>query len=143
MKKIILIFLLLSSYLVSFSEIEQEDVTKNPLREVTTYTTARIREKAILDLTVEKLNIRGITYSKLEDGNMVFEINKTEGIIPKYLVTTSTDLIPRDIKVNGKNINRDTKGKKLEFTYKEDIEPAQEGFRQMIESGLYPENLWD
>ena len=28
---------------------------------------------------------------------MVFEINKTEGIIPKYLVTTSTDLIPRDI----------------------------------------------
>jgi choline kinase len=29
------------------------------------------------------------------------------------------------------------------ITYKEDIEPAQEGFRQMIESGLYPENLWD
>ena len=28
------------------------------------------------------------------------------------------------------------------ITYKEDIEPAQEGFRQMIESGLYPENLW-
>ena len=29
------------------------------------------------------------------------------------------------------------------ITNKEDIEPAQEGFRQMIESGLYPENLWD
>ena len=29
------------------------------------------------------------------------------------------------------------------ITYKEDIEPAKEGFRQMIESGLYPENLWD
>ena len=29
------------------------------------------------------------------------------------------------------------------ITYKEDIEPAQEGLRQMIESGLYPENLWD
>ena len=29
------------------------------------------------------------------------------------------------------------------ITDKEDIEPAQEGFRQMIESGLYPENLWD
>ena len=138
MKKIILIFLLLSSYLVSFSEIEQEDVTKNPLREVTTYTTARIREKAILDLTVEKLNIRGITYSKLEDGNMVFEINKTEGIIPKYLVTTSTDLIPRDIKVNGKNINRDTKGKKLEFTYKEDIENLRDNIYIEIAQNFNP-----
>lgn len=138
MKKIILIFLLLSSYLVSFSEIEQEDVTKNPLREVTTYTTARIREKAILDLTVEKLNIRGITYSKLEDGNMVFEINKTEGIIPKYLVTTSTDLIPRDIKVNGKNINRDTKGKKLEFTYKEDIENLRDNIYIEIAQNFTP-----
>jgi hypothetical protein len=138
MKKIILIFLLLSSYLVSFSEIEQEDVTKNPLREVTTYTTARIREKAILDLTVEKLNIRGITYSKLEDGNMVFEINKTEGIIPKYLVTTSTDLIPRDIKVNGKNINRDTKGKKLEFAYKEDIENLRDNIYIEIAQNFTP-----
>lgn len=138
MKKIILIFLLLSSYLVSFSEIEQEDITKNPLREVTTYTTARIREKAILDLTVEKLNIRGITYSKLEDGNMVFEINKTEGIIPKYLVTTSTDLIPRDIKVNGKNINRDTKGKKLEFTYKEDIENLRDNIYIEIAQNFTP-----
>lgn len=138
MKKIILIFLLLSSYLVSFSEIEQEDVTKNPLREVTTYTTARIREKAILDLTVEKLNIRGITYSKLEDGDMVFEINKTEGIIPKYLVTTSTDLIPRDIKVNGKNINRDTKGKKLEFTYKEDIENLRDNIYIEIAQNFTP-----
>lgn len=138
MKKIILIFLLLSSYLVSFSEIEQEDITKNPLREVTTYTTTRIREKAILDLTVEKLNIRGITYSKLEDGNMVFEINKTEGIIPKYLVTTSTDLIPRDIKVNGKNINRDTKGKKLEFTYKEDIENLRDNIYIEIAQNFTP-----
>lgn len=138
MKKIILIFLLLSSYLVSFSEIEQEDITKNPLREVTTYTTARIREKAILDLTVEKLNIRGITYSKLEDGNMVFEINKTEGIIPKYLVTTSTDLIPRDIKVNGKNINRDTQGKKLEFTYKEDRENLRDNIYIEIAQNFTP-----
>lgn len=138
MKKIILIFLLLSSYLVSFSEIEQEDITRNPVREVTTYTTARIREKAILDLTVEKLNIRGITYSKLEDGNMVFEINKTEGIIPKYLVTTSTDLIPRDIKVNGKNINRDTKGKKLEFTYKEDIENLRDNIYIEIAQNFTP-----
>ena len=36
-----------------------------------------------------------------------------------------------------------TSDKWIGITYKEDIEPAQEGFRQMIESGLYPENLWD
>ena len=28
------------------------------------------------------------------------------------------------------------------LTYKEDIEPAQEGFRRMINAELYPENLW-
>lgn len=133
MKKIILIFLLLSSYLVSFSEIEQEDITKNPLREVTTYTTTRIKDKAILDLTIEKLNIRGIMYSKLEEGNVVFEINKTEGITPKYLVTTSIDLIPRDIKVNGKAINRDKNGKNIEFVYKEDTENLKDNI--YIEAG--------
>lgn len=138
MKRIIFLLLLLLCCLLSFSEIEQEDITKNPLREVTTYTTTRIKDKAILDLTIEKLNIRGIMYSKLEEGNVVFEINKTEGIIPKYLVTTSTDLIPRDIKVNGKNINRDTKGKKLEFAYKEDIENLRDNIYIEIAQNFTP-----
>lgn len=133
MKRIIFLLLLLLCCLLSFSEIEQEDITKNPLREVTTYTTTRIKDKAILDLTIEKLNIRGIIYSKLEEGNVVFEINKTEGIIPKYLVTTSIDLIPRDIKVNGKAINRDKNGKNIEFVYKEDTENLKDNI--YIEAG--------
>lgn len=133
MKRIIFLLLLLLCCLLSFSEIEQEDITKNPLREVTTYTTTRIKDKAILDLTIEKLNIRGIMYSKLEEGNVVFEINKTEGITPKYLVTTSIDLIPRDIKVNGKAINRDKNGKNIEFVYKEDTENLKDNI--YIEAG--------
>lgn len=28
------------------------------------------------------------------------------------------------------------------ITYKEDIKPAQEKFREMIENGVYPEYLW-
>ena len=81
MKKIILIFLLLSSYLVSFSEIEQEDITKNPLREVTTYTTARIRQKAIVDLTVEEL-------SRLFDKIVVFDKEEiTKDIMQEYNLT--------------------------------------------------------
>lgn len=133
MKRIIFLLLLLLCCLLSFSEIEQEDITKNPLREVTTYTTTRIKDKAILDLTIEKLNIRGIMYSKLEEGNVVFEINKTKGITPKYLVTTSIDLIPRDIKVNGKAINRDKNGKNIEFVYKEDTENLKDNI--YIEAG--------
>ncbi len=133
MKRIIFLLLLLLCCLLSFSEIEQEDITKNPLREVTTYTTTRIKDKAIIDLTIEKLNIRGIMYSKLEEGNVVFEINKTEGITPKYLVTTSIDLIPRDIKVNGKAINRDKNGKNIEFVYKEDTENLKDNI--YIEAG--------
>lgn len=133
MKRIIFLLLLLLCCLLSFSEIEQEDITKNPLREVTTYTTTRIKDKAILDLTIEKLNIRGIMYSKLEEGNVVFEINKIEGITPKYLVTTSIDLIPRDIKVNGKAINRDKNGKNIEFVYKEDTENLKDNI--YIEAG--------
>ena len=133
MKRIIFLLLLLLCCLLSFSEIEQEDITKNPLREVTTYTTTRIKDKAILDLTIEKFNIRGIMYSKLEEGNVVFEINKTEGITPKYLVTTSIDLIPRDIKVNGKAINRDKNGKNIEFVYKEDTENLKDNI--YIEAG--------
>lgn len=35
-----------------------------------------------------------------------------------------------------------TSDKWIGITYKEDIEPAQAGFRQMIQKGLYPENLW-
>ena len=35
-----------------------------------------------------------------------------------------------------------TSDKWIGITYKEDIEPAQDGFRQMITAGLYPENLW-
>ena len=35
-----------------------------------------------------------------------------------------------------------TADKWIGITYKEDIEPAQEGFRRMINAELYPENLW-
>ena len=35
-----------------------------------------------------------------------------------------------------------TSDKWIGITYKEDIEPAQEGFHQMIMAGLYPEDLW-
>ena len=35
-----------------------------------------------------------------------------------------------------------TSDKWIGITYKEDIEPAQESFSQMITAGCYPENLW-
>lgn len=35
-----------------------------------------------------------------------------------------------------------TSDKWIGITYKEDIEPAQDGFRRMIMVGLYPKNLW-
>ena len=36
-----------------------------------------------------------------------------------------------------------TSDKWIGITYKEDIEPAQEGFRHMIIKGIYPEKLWE
>ena len=36
----------------------------------------------------------------------------------------------------------ETSGRWIGITYKEDIEPAQEKFREMIENEVYPQNLW-
>lgn len=122
MKKIIIISLLFLSFLSLFSEVLKEDIIKNPKREVTTYTTSRVKDRAIMDLTVKKLNIRPITYSSLDEKKIVFELNKLATITSKYLITTSISLIPREVKVNGRGVTREKTGVILNHTLQEKID---------------------
>lgn len=61
---------------------------------------------------------------------------KKEYLLPN-IVAELLDKEAAKVKVLG------TSDKWIGITYKEDIEPAQAGFREMIQKGLYPEILWN
>ena len=67
--------------------------------------------------------------------NLGDQPEKKEYLLPK-IVAELLEKKAALVKVLG------TVDKWIGITYKEDIEPAQEGFRRMIMAGLYPENLW-
>ena len=67
--------------------------------------------------------------------NLGDNLEKKEYLLPNIVA----ELLEKNL-ASVKVLN--TSDRWIEITYKEDIEPAQEKFRQMIDSGVYPKNLW-
>ena len=67
--------------------------------------------------------------------NLGDNLEKKEYLLPNIVA----ELLEKNL-ASVKVLN--TSDRWIGITYKEDIEPAQEKFRQMIDSGVYPKNLW-
>ena len=79
---------------------------------------------------------------KLESGFAEFLKDESRDPLKKeYLIPIIVDGLLKQNKATVKVL--ETQDKWIGITYKEDIELAQAGFREMIRSGKYPAKLWD
>ena len=77
----------------------------------------------------------------LEDAFIEFLGNGQGDILTKeYLIPVLVDSLLKSGKASVKVLP--TEDKWIGITYKEDLEPAQQAFADMIRSGVYPEDLW-
>lgn len=81
-----------------------------------------------------------VLFGQLEDGFVEFLKNNQDQLKGEFLIPIFVDELLRREETTVKVIK--TNDKWIGLTYKEDEALAKEGFKEMIEKGVYPQKLW-